>query len=140
MYVRMPLCFTATLVCHPDSNLPDGQSAPRQKYISCLVLALARNNNSDISPTRHNFYRGVLKVRNLASVCHLSSFSIQAEQHIGNRKQTRRTPMTGLCPPLPRNSEIHPELGVCPLQHCRAKWGVLSGRRALPCRSLWEVG
>ena len=41
------LGFTAELYfCHPDSNLPDRRSAPRQKYISGWVLGLARKIDS----------------------------------------------------------------------------------------------
>jgi len=37
---REDLCFTAVMFCNPESDLPDGQSAPRQKHDSGWVLKI----------------------------------------------------------------------------------------------------
>ena len=50
-----------TFVCQRTSSLPDGRAAPCQKYISGSVLALARKNHSDISPTPPLNFTGVKK-------------------------------------------------------------------------------
>jgi len=48
---REVLYFTDELFFYPDSNLPDGPSAPHQKYIRGWVLSLPRKIYSDVLPT-----------------------------------------------------------------------------------------
>jgi len=95
---RPSICRCA--FCHPDSNLSDRRAPSSLKY-SGLVLGLARNTDSDISPTPPLNFTGCQKVRNLASIFNpspLSRLGFEREQHIGNVKHQLKCRPTYVLP------------------------------------------
>ena len=58
------------LFWHPDSNIPAGRAAPRQKYIGGLIVGRTSKIHSDISPIPPlNFTRGVKNAKFCLDFC-----------------------------------------------------------------------
>jgi len=69
LQVLVAVVLLSVLFGQPNSNLPDGQSAQRQKYISGWFLNVTRKIHSDISPTPPRILqKGGQEIQNLVSI------------------------------------------------------------------------